>query len=383
MSAPIVVVGGGLAAGTAVTELREAGYDGDVVVFAEEPHVPYERPPLSKGFLAGEKTAESTFVQPPEWYAEHDVVVRTGARVTAIDPENDIVSTDVGDTAYSALLLATGARARTLPLASTDEAEVHYLRTLDDSTRLRARLGPGHRLLVVGAGWIGMEAAASARGLGTEVTVVDPAEQPLLAVLGPEVGQRFAAVHREHGVDVRTRTALDRLEGGTAVLTDGRELDVDTVLVGVGVVPNDELAREAGLATDNGILVDAGLRTARPRVYAAGDVANARHPVLGERIRVEHWQNAIGQGKTVAHAILGEPATYTDLPYFFTDQYDLGMEYFGHIGAGGFDELRLEAGKSDDAFAAYWSREGRLVAAMHVNEWDRSEELKERVRAGR
>jgi 3-phenylpropionate/trans-cinnamate dioxygenase ferredoxin reductase subunit len=179
------------------------------------------------------------------------------------------------------------------------------------------------------------------------------------------------------------RTALDHLEGDTAVLTDGTTLTVDTVLVGVGVVPNDDLARDAGLAVDNGVLVDARLRTDHARIYAAGDVANALHPLLGERIRVEHWQNAIGQGKAAARGLLGEPVEYADLPYFFTDQYDLGMEYFGYIGSGGFDHLRIEPGKSDDAFAAYWSRGDRLVAAMHVNEWDRSDELRERVRAGR
>jgi NADPH-dependent 2,4-dienoyl-CoA reductase/sulfur reductase-like enzyme len=383
MSAPIVVVGGGLAAGKAVTALRDAGYDGDVVLFADEPHVPYERPPLSKAFLRGEATAESTYVQPPSWYSDHDVVVRSHTRVTGIDPVARVVGTDVGETEYSSLLLATGARARTLPIAATEAIEVHYLRSLDDSASLRARLGPERRLLVVGAGWIGMEAAASARQLGTTVTVVDPAEQPLLAVLGPEVGARFAAVHRAHGVDLRTGTALDHLEGGTAVLTDGSTLEVDTVLVGVGAIPNDELARDAGLAVDNGVLVDAALRTDHPHVYAAGDVANALHPLLGERIRVEHWQNAIGQGETVARSMLGEPVEYTDLPYFFTDQYDLGMEYFGHLGSGGFDELRLEPGKADDAFTARWSRGGRLVAAMHVNEWDRSDELKAQVRDAR
>jgi len=382
MNAPIVIVGGGLAAGTAATELREAGYDGDVVLFAEEHHVPYERPPLSKAVLRGEKPAESAYVQAGSWYADHDVVVRTSTRVDAIDPVAGTVTTDVGETQYSALLLATGARPRTLPIEPTDEVEVLYLRSIDDSAGLHERLGPDRRLLVVGAGWIGMEAAASARELGTTVTVVDPAEQPLLAVLGPEVGARFAAVHRDHGVDLRMQTALDHLDGGGAVLTDGSTVAVDTVLVGVGVVPNDDLARDAGLAVDNGVLVDARLRTDHPRILAAGDVANALHPLLGERVRVEHWQNAIGQGRTAAHALLGEQVEYADLPYFFTDQYDLGMEYFGYIGSGGFDDLRVEPGKSDDAFSAYWSREGRLVAAMHVNEWDRSDELRERVRAG-
>jgi 3-phenylpropionate/trans-cinnamate dioxygenase ferredoxin reductase component len=382
MSEPIVIVGGGLAAGSAVTELREAGHDGDIVLFADEHHVPYERPPLSKAVLRGEKPAESAYVQPASWYAEHDVVVRTGTPVTAIDPTEQTVSSDVGATRFSSLLLATGARPRTLPIERTDQVEVRYLRSIDDSAGLHDRLGPDHHLLVLGAGWIGMEAAASARELGTTVTVVDPAEQPLLAVLGPEVGARFAAVHRDHGVDLRTRTALDHLEGAEALLTDGSTIQVDTVLVGVGVVPNDDLARDAGLRVDNGVLVDARLRTDHPRIYAAGDVANALHPLLGERVRVEHWQNAIGQGKAAAHALLGEPVSYADLPYFFTDQYDLGMEYFGYIGSGGFDELLLEDGKTDDAFAAYWSREGRLVAAMHVNEWDRSDELRDRVREG-
>lgn len=382
MTAPIVVVGGGLAAASAVTELRDAGYDGDLVVLAEEHHVPHERPPLSKAVLRGEKPVESAYVHPSSWYAEHDVVVRTGTRVTAIDPVGQTVSSEVGETPFSALLLATGSRVRTLPIESTDRIEVHYLRSIDDATGLHDRLGPDRRLLVLGAGWIGMEAAASARQLGTAVTVVDPAEQPLLAVLGPEVGARFAAVHRDQGVDLRTRTALDHLDGGDAVLTDGSTVPVDTVLVGVGVVPNTELAAAAGLRVDNGVLVDSHLRTDHPAIYAAGDVANALHPVLGERVRVEHWQNALGQGRTAAHGLLGRPATYDDLPYFFTDQFDLGMEYFGHLGSGGFDELRLEDG-ADGAFAAFWTRGDRLVAAMHVNQWDRSDELRDRVREGR
>lgn len=382
MTAPIVVVGGGLAAGSAVTELRDAGYDGDLVVLAEEHHVPYERPPLSKAVLRGEKPVESAYVHPSSWYAEHDVVVRTGSRVTAIDPVGQTVSSEVGETPFSALLLATGSRVRTLPIEPTDRIEVRYLRSVDDATGLHDRLGPDRRLLVLGAGWIGMEAAASARQLGTAVTVVDPAEQPLLAVLGPEVGARFAAVHRDQGVDLRTRTALDHLDGGDAVLTDGSTVPVDTVLVGVGVVPNTELAEAAGLRVDNGVLVDSHLRTDHPAIFAAGDVANALHPVLGERVRVEHWQNALGQGRTAARALLGHPATYDDLPYFFTDQFDLGMEYFGHLGSGGFDELRLEDG-ADGAFAAFWTRGDRLVAAMHVNQWDRSDELRDRVREGR
>ncbi|MEO7351105.1 MAG: FAD-dependent oxidoreductase [Marmoricola sp.] len=381
MSAQIVIVGGGLAAGRAVRELREAGHEGEVVLFAEEPEVPYERPPLSKGYLQGQDSRESTYVQPPEWYAENNVDLRVGERVEALDLEGQTVRSAAGSTPFSQLLIATGARARTLDLASTERIEVRYLRTLADSTALRERLGPGRHLLVLGGGWIGMEAAASARTLGTTVTVVEPAQLPLLAALGPDVAARFADAHRRQGVDLRLGTGLERLEGGTAVLGDGSRIEPDTVLVGIGVVPDVELARDAGLDVENGILVDSGLRSRHPAVFAAGDVANAEHPLLGGRIRVEHWQNAISQGRAAAHALLGEPVVYEELPYFFSDQYDLGMEFFGH--AAGADDVRLEPGDSDDGFSCWWRRGGRLVAAMHVNQWDRSDELRERVASGR
>ena len=378
--APIVVVGGGLAAGSAVVELRDAGYDDEIVLFAEEPEVPYERPPLSKGFLQGEKDRESTYVRPREWYDEHGVDLRLGEPVTSIDLDELAVRSEEGDTAFDRLLLATGARPRRLQLARTEEIEVRYLRTLADSTALQERLGAEHHLLVIGGGWIGMEVAATARTLGTRVTLVEPAEQPLLAALGPEVATRFADVHRAHGVDLRTRTGLDRLEGGVAVLSDGTRIEPDTVLVGVGAVPNIELAAAAGLGVDNGVLVDSGLRTSHPAVFAAGDLANAAHPLLGTRVRVEHWQNAISQGRAAAHALLGERVSYAELPYFFSDQYDLGMEFFGH--AVGAQHIEIEPGESDDAFACWWFRNGGLVAAMHVNQWDRSDELRERVAQG-
>jgi NADPH-dependent 2,4-dienoyl-CoA reductase/sulfur reductase-like enzyme len=382
MSAPILIVGGGLAAGTAVTELRDLGHDGDVVVVADEPHPPYERPPLSKELLQGRKEAEETYVHPADWYAEHKVDLRTGVRVSAIDPDARTVRLDDGEeVAFSALLLATGARARRLPLEPTNDVAVRYLRTLDDAAALRGALGDGRRLLVVGGGWIGMEVAASARQLGSSVTLVEPEEQPLLAALGPDIGARFATEHRAHGVDLRTGTGFDRLDGGEAVLSDGSRIPVDTVLVGIGAVPNDELARDAGLAVENGILVDAGLRTSHEAVFAAGDVASIDHPVLGERVRVEHWQNAIDQGKAAARALLGEAVEMTALPYFYTDQYDLGMEYFGHVGREGFDRLEVEEGERG-AFAAFWWRGRQLVAAMHVNQWNRSDELRARVREG-
>ena len=369
-----------MAAGRAVVELREAGYDDEVVVFTEEPEVPYERPPLSKGYLQGEKSRESTYVQPPEWYDEHNVDLLLSEPVTRMDLEGLAVHSQQGATSFSRLLLATGARPRRLDLASTDEIDVRYLRTLADSTALQKRLGAEHHLLILGGGWIGMEVAATARTLGTRVTVVEPAELPLLAALGPDVATRFADVHRAQGVDLRTRTGLDRLEGTVAVLTDGTRIEPDTVLVGIGAVPSVELAADAGLSVDNGVLVDSGLRTSHPAVFAAGDLANAAHPVLGTRIRVEHWQNAISQGRAAAHALLGEPVSYEDLPYFFSDQYDIGMEFFGH--AEGAQDVQVEAGESDDAYSCWWRRDGRLVAAMHVNQWDRSDEIRDRVAQG-
>lgn len=384
MTAPLVIIGGGMAAGHAAVGLRESGFDGELIVFAGEPHPPYERPPLSKGYLAGKATVEDTYLKPSEWYADQHIDVRTGTRVERIDVDDHRVHAADGSQPFSRLLIATGAQPRTLPLGPTEHIEVAYLRSLDDSTHLRERLTPGSRVLVVGGGWIGMEVAATARGLGAGVTLVEPADQPLLNALGPELGQRLAEVHRRHGVDLRTSTSVDTLRGNHAILSDGTELEVDTVLVGVGAAPDDSLARDAGLDVDNGILVDAGLRTSHPDVFAAGDVANQLHPLLKERVRVEHWQSAVSQGKFAAHALMGESGEYDELPSFFSDQYDLGLEYFGHPGSAGSDSVRIEDGSSGpDSLVARWYRGDLLVAAMHVNEWDRSDELKEQVRAAR
>lgn len=385
MSEPIVIIGGGMAAGTAAVELRESGYAGGLVIFADEPHPPYERPPLSKGYLAGASVAEKAYLKPAEWYAEHDIDVRTGTRIENVDLPDKSVHTAGGSQRFSRLLLATGAQPRRLPFESTDHIAVNYLRRIEDARRLRERLTEGSRLLVVGGGWIGMEVAATARGRGVDVTLVEPAEHPLLRALGPELGHRLAEVHRRHGVDLRTSTSLEALTDHRAVLTDGTEIEVDTVVVGVGAAPDDSLARDAGLDVDNGVLVDAGLRTSHPDVFAAGDVANHAHPLLRERVRVEHWQNAVSQGKVAAHALLGEPVVHDELPSFFSDQYDLGLEYFGHPGAAGADSVRIDPGSADDpdSLTAWWYRGDTLVAAMHVNEWDRSAELAERVRSGR
>jgi 3-phenylpropionate/trans-cinnamate dioxygenase ferredoxin reductase component len=377
----IVVVGAGLAGAKAVEELRHQGYGGDLVLVGAEHHTPYERPPLSKGLLLGTEEPDQPFVHEAAWYADHGVELLTGEPVTGLDVSARTVS--VGDRALSwdRLLLATGAQPRRLAAVDESGAEVSYLRTLEDSLALKERLG-GH-LLVIGAGWIGLEVASAARNAGGTVTVVETAELPLLRVLGPEVAASFADLHREHDVDLRLGTGLDALsaDGGraTARLTDGHELQADLVVVGIGAGPDDRLAAAAGLATDNGVLVDASLRVAGSDVWAAGDVANHDHPTLG-RIRVEHWDNAIQQGKHAARAMLGDDAAYDRQPYFFTDQYDLGMEYVGHVGPGGYDEVVVRGDLTGDrVFTALWLKDGRVAAGMHANDWDAGDPLKRLV----
>ena len=361
-----VIVGGGLAGASAAAELRDSGYDGPLVLFAAEQHPPYHRPPLSKGYLAGDRTVESTYVHPPEWYAEHEVDLRTATPVTTLDLAARVVRTAVGEQPFTRLLLATGATPRRLPMAEESGVPVAYLRTLEDSDRLRASFGEGRRLVIVGGGWIGLEVAAAARAAGTEVTVLESAAQPLLAVLGPEVARVFADKHRREGVDLRTGVGATQADLAGA----------DLVLVGIGAAPSVELAAAAGLAVDNGVLVDARLRTSDPDVVAAGDLANHDHPVLGRRVRVEHWDNAAEQGKVAARTMLGGEEDYTRLPYFFTDQYDLGMEYFGH---GSADDEVVVVGDTDGVFRAYWVADGTVVAAMHVNDWDASDEVRATV----
>ena len=380
MSQRIVVVGAGLAAAKAVEELRSAGFSGPLVVFGDEHHLPYERPPLSKGFLLGNDELETVFVHDPDWYDENDVDLRLGTGVTAIDTARHVVSTRDGEQSYDRLLLATGSSPRRLPMADDSGAPVAYLRTIEDSQRLKAAFGEGRSVVIVGGGWIGLETAAAARLAGSTVTVLESLDLPLLRVLGPEVAQVFADLHREHGVDLRTGvqvTAVER-DGARAVvrLGDGQELTADLVLVGIGVTPNVALAEAAGLAVDDGILVDEHLATSDPDVFAVGDVANAEHPLLGRRVRVEHWDTAIEQGRTVAHSLLGHDVSYDRLPYFFTDQYDLGMEYVGSVGPDGYDEVVLRGDPDGRTFTAFWLKDGRVLAGMHANDWDAIDHLR-------
>lgn len=367
----IVIVGAGLAGANAAEELRVQGHTGDITLIGAEPHPPYERPPLSKSLLLGSTDPDSVFVHDSAWYAEHQVDLLTGTPVTDIDLDTRQVTLADRQLPYDRLLLSTGAQPRRLPLADRSRADVVYLRTLDDALALSARL-TGH-VLIIGAGWIGLEIASAAQQAGARVTVVEYASQPLANVLGPVVAPVFADLHREHGVDLRLNTsvaAIDHTGGRTSVrLSDGHELISDLILVGIGAEPDDQLAAKSGLATDHGILVDAYLRASDPHVYAAGDVANHEHPLLG-RIRVEHWDTAIHHGRHAARSMLGHDQPYTRQPYFFTDQYDLGMEYVGHVGPDGYDDVVIRGDLHQRVFSAFWLRGTTVIAAMHVNDWN-------------
>jgi 3-phenylpropionate/trans-cinnamate dioxygenase ferredoxin reductase subunit len=366
----IVIIGAGLAGATAATELREQGYEGRVVLLGAEEHPPYERPPLSKSYLLGEEPFEKALVHPLTWYDDHDVDLRLGVTATGLDTDAHTVTTTTGDLTYERLLLATGAEPRVLPVGEAADAPVAYLRTKEDSDRLREAFGEGRRIVVVGGGWIGLEAAAAARTAGAEVTLYEMDELPLQRVLGPTVARAFADLHREHGVDLRLG----------AQVTPADLHGADLVVAGIGVTPRVELARSAGLDVENGVLVDAMLRTSVPSVLAVGDIANHAHPRLGQRIRVEHWDTAIRQAKVAAHNLAGAEEQYTAMPYFYTDQYDLGMEYVGRASAD--DEVVVHGSLETREFRAYWVRDGQVVAAMHANDWDASDVIKEAVETG-
>jgi 3-phenylpropionate/trans-cinnamate dioxygenase ferredoxin reductase component len=387
-----VIVGAGLAGAKAAETLRTEGYDGRIVLIGAEPERPYERPPLSKGLLLGSASRESVYVHSADWYAEHDVELRTGTTVDAIDRDRQEVRTADGERiGYDKLLLATGARPRPLPVPGAGHGDVLSLRTLADSDRIAAVATEGAHLVVIGAGWIGLEVAAAARQRGAAVTVVESLERPLQRVLGDEVAEVFAALHRAHGVDFRFRASVTAVAPDRVELADGTVVDADAVLVAVGVGPDTILAEQAGLAVDNGVLVDESLRTDDPNIYAAGDLANVAHPLLARRVRVEHWANALNGGPAAARAMLGQPVSYDRLPYFYTDQYasapSIGMEYAGYVEPGGYDEVVFRgdpAIKPDVSpeFVAFWVRQGRVLAGMNVNVWDVQDDIQKLVRAG-
>jgi 3-phenylpropionate/trans-cinnamate dioxygenase ferredoxin reductase subunit len=325
-------------------------------------------------------------VHPDGFYAEHDIELRTGTAVERIDTGAAHVELAGGERiAYDRLLIATGAEPRRLPLPGAELDGVHYLRDLADSDGIAARLREGARLVVVGGGWIGLEGAASARQKGLDVTVVERAAVPVAHVLGEEVGAIYAQVHRDHGVELLTGAGLEGFEGAGRVervtLADGRSIDADLVVVGVGVAPRTELAEAAGITIDDGIVVDESLATSVAGVFAAGDAASAYHPFYERRLRVEHWANALNQPAVAARAMLGEQASYERLPYFFSDQYEVGMEYSGH--ATSWDEVVFRGDVEAREFVAFWLDGGRVVAGMNVNVWDVTEPIQELIRSRR
>lgn len=388
MNAPtFVIVGASLAGAKAAETLREEGFDGRIVLVGDEWVRPYERPPLSKEYLRGEAAAPP-FVHDEAFYATHDIELRLGNAVTELSPADARVTLEGGERlAYDRLLLTTGAEPRRLPVPGADLPGVHELRSLDDADALRARLdSPGAHVVVVGAGWIGCEVAASARQKGLEVTVVEPQSVPLERVLGREVGGIYAQLHVGKGVNLMCGEGIAAFEGGDRVervrTASGALLACDFVVVGVGVVPRTGLASAAGLAVDNGIVVDAGLHTTAEGVFAAGDVANAEHPVYGRRVRVEHWANALEQGKAAGLSMFGRDISYDRLPYFFSDQYETGMEYRGHT-PDGFDRVVFRGAPESREFIAFWCKDDVVQAAMSFNVWDAGDALEALLRARR
>ena len=381
---PYVIVGAGLAGAKAAQTLREEGFAGPVVLVGDEQERPYERPPLSKGYLLGKDPRESAYVHPADWYAAHDVDLRLGIRVIALRPADHEVETASGERLrYAKLLLTTGSDVRTLDVPGA--AAALTLRRLPDADRMRDAFRAADRVAVVGAGWIGLETAAAARRWGAEVVLVEADEQPLRRVLGPEMGAVFAGLHREQGVDVRLRSGVRAIEvtgdrPTSVVLADGSEVPAGVVVVGIGIRPVTALAEQAGLAVDDGVLVDAGLRTSAPDVYAAGDVARMTNPLLGERIRVEHWANALNSGPAAARSMLRADVVYDRVPYFFSDQYDLGMEYSGWAAPGSYDSVVVRGDLGTREFIAFWLSGGRVLAGMNVNVWDVTDDIQALVR---
>jgi 3-phenylpropionate/trans-cinnamate dioxygenase ferredoxin reductase component len=379
-----VIVGAMLAGAKAAETLREEGFDGRVVLVGAERDRPYERPPLSKEYLRGEAGREKVYVHPASFYADNDIELLLGRSAESLDTRTRrLTLDDGGELAYDRLLLATGAEPRRLPIPGGELDGVLYLRSVDDSDALRARLDAGGAVVVVGAGWIGSEVAASARQRGLEVTLLDPLGVPLERVLGPELGAIYRDIHADHGVRMLMGTGVEAFEGHGRVervrTSDGSLLECDFVVVGVGVEPRTRLAAEAGIAVGDGVSVDAWLRTDAEGVFAAGDVAGAEHPFYGERIRVEHWANALNQGPAAARNMLGQEVPYERLPYFFSDQYDVGMEYSGF--ARNWDRVVFRGDPAAREFVAFWLVEDRVVAGMNVNVWDVNEAIQRLIRS--
>lgn len=385
-----LIVGGGLAAAKAVEGIREHDPSGPITVVTAETHLPYERPPLSKGVLAGNDGAETVYPHPQEWYDQQGVELRLGDPAVSVDARQRTVRLASGaDLAWERLLLATGSVVRRIDVPGADLPGVRYLRTLDDSLGLLDQLRAGGDVVVVGAGWIGLEVAAAARAHGCRVTVLEPQPTPLWAVLGERVGGWFAQLHEDHGVDLRLKTGVSRFVGDDAVravVTDNDvTIEADVVVVGVGIIPDTRLAEGAGVVVDNGVVTDSSLRTSVPGIWAAGDVANWESALLGRHVRVEHWANAHDGGLAAGRSMAGAEVAYDPVPFFYSDQYDAGLEYAGYVPRDAEAEVILRGDSGTGAFMAFWvvpAEAGvRLLAGMHVNTWDTMDGVQSLIRA--
>src|SRR4249919_1679954 len=389
-----LIVGASLCGAKAAETLRGVGFGGTVILLGGETERPYERPPLSKGYLLGKDDKSVIYVHEEGWYAEHDVDLRLGVTVTSVDPAGRTVTTADGESVgYDRLLLATGASPRRLNIPGADREGVLYLRTVGDSERLAAAFRGGGRVVTVGAGWIGLETTAAAREAGCEVTVIEPEPTALYRALGSELGEMFTDLHREHGVEFRFGESVSEIRGpgagggagqvGEVITSSGAVVAADLVVVGIGAVPNTGLAAAAGLEVGNGVVTDAALRTSDTSIYAAGDVANSYHPLLGRRVRVEHWANALSAGPAAARSMLGQDVAYDPVPYFYSDQYDLGMETAGLPEPGTYDQVLYRGDRPGREFVAFWLAGGAVVAGMNVNVWDVNDDIQALIRSGK
>jgi 3-phenylpropionate/trans-cinnamate dioxygenase ferredoxin reductase subunit len=379
----IVIIGAGLAGARAAETLRKDGYDGSITLLGDEPDRPYIRPPLSKEYLRGESERDGVFVHPASFYADQRIDFRPSVTARSIAPDSREVSVDGARVPFDRLLISTGARPRSLPVEGGDLPGVLTFRTLADADALRAAAAEAERVVVIGFGWIGSEIAASLRMLGRRVVLIGPEAVPLERVLGPDVGGVYRDLHLDRGVDLRPSATVRRIVGPdrvTAVeMSTTERIAADLVVVGIGVQPRTELAETAGLAVGDGIEVGATLESSVPGIFAAGDVASAWHPFYEERLRSEHWANAKFQGTVAARSMLGGSAPYDRIPYFYSDQYDLGMEYTGHGSAS--DRVVVRGSLAEREFVAFWVRDDRVVAGMNANVWDVAKPIERLIRS--
>lgn len=370
MSQHLVIVGGGQAAAQAVQSLRQQNFAGAITLLCDEAYPPYQRPPLSKKYLAGEVARERLLLRPAAFYAEKGVTLELGARAEELDVNAHRVRLRDGRSlAYDRLLLATGSRARTLDVPGAALEHVHHLRTIADVDAIMASLVPGARVLLVGAGYIGLEVAAVARQRGFDVTVLEAAPRVMSRTVSPDISAFYEQVHRDAGVAIHCGASVKALHGservGAVATTDGRTFACDVAIVGIGVVPNVELAANAGLECSNGIVVDEFARTVDPDVVAAGDCTNHRLPLFERRVRLESVPNAVHQAKIAAQTLLGAPTAYSEVPWFWSDQYDLKLQIAGL--STGYDEVVVRGDPATRSFAAFYLRGGEIIAVDAVN----------------